>query len=116
MFFFGLLSTNLPYIVLAVLYLISFAGFSLKALEQEALSNADLNPKVILAQTNHNTYDSYFDYSDYFSDQKVSDLPENSPGIPLLPKQKCSESCTTFSFFNHLITYTLFSRPPPALV
>jgi hypothetical protein len=116
MFFFGLLSTNLPYIVLAVLYLISFAGFSLKALEQEALSNADLNPKVILAQTDQNSNHSYFNYSDYIADQEVSDLPENSPGNPPLQKQKCSESCTTFSLFNHLITYSLFSRPPPVLV
>ncbi len=116
MFFFGLLSTNLPYIVLAVLYLISFAGFSLKALEQEALSNADLNPNVILAQKNQNSFDNYFDYSDYFTDQEVSDLPEKSPGNPPLPKQKCSESCTTFSLVNRLINYTLFSRPPPVLV
>ncbi len=116
MFFFGLLSTNLPYIVLTVLYLISFAGFSLKALEQEALSNADLNPKLILAQKDQNSNHSSFNFSDYFVDHEVADLLEKSPDIPPLFKQKCFECITTFSLKSSLIAYTLFSRPPPVLV
>ncbi|MBU1370016.1 MAG: hypothetical protein KJ578_09505 [Bacteroidetes bacterium] len=117
MFFFGLLSTNLPYILLGVVYLVSFASFSLKALEHEAMAEAELLTKQIILQSEKsadNLADCFY-YLDEIGNQ-------------IAQKQEIFSSDTTIRYllalFNpelstripkQFISHFLFSRPPPAI-
>lgn len=115
MFFFGLLSTNLPYILLGVVYLVTFATFSLKALEQEAIDQAEQQAKHIYLESN-NLSENTSNCFHFFDQQGPQAIETASQALikvlpPLIKAQKLIDPP---SFITRLIPHFLFSRPPPA--
>lgn len=117
MFFFGLLSTNLPYILLGVVYLVTFASFSLKALEMDAMDQCEQQSKHIYLQSNNLTENTpqCLNFYDELAQQAIETklIVSNKPLPPLL---KVQVWIAPPRFLSQFIPHFLFSRPPPALV
>lgn len=117
MFFFGLLSTNLPYILLGVVYLVMFASFSLKALEQDAMDQAEQQAKHIYLEVNDliENPPNCFHFYDQIAQQTI-ETASISLIKPLPPLLKVQILIDPTAFITHFTPHFLFSRPPPALV
>jgi hypothetical protein len=115
MFFFGLLSTNLPYILLGMVYLVTFASFSLKALEQQAIDQSEEQAKHIYLEINEITGNNTqcFHYFDWISQQAI-ELDTKVLNKPTPPLLKVRLQLDPLNFLTQFIPHFLFSRPPPA--
>lgn len=117
MFFFGLLSTNLPYILLGMVYLVAFATFSLKALEQEAIDQSEQQAKHIYLEFS-NLSENTSNCFQFFDQKNLQAIETASQALikvlpPLIKAQKLIDPP---SFSTQFFPHFLFSRPPPAML
>ena len=117
MFFFGILSTHLPYLILGGLYLVSFGFFSAKALEeysQKAIENEkviEFNPNISSSLVN--TYDFYYKTK---QSQTIAEALSNTQITTCFTKCCIEIPLPSGSGYrNQAHLFSQFSRPPPAL-
>jgi hypothetical protein len=114
MFFFGLFSTHLPYILVGVIYFASFAFASLQALKNEVVEEKQETENLIIRVHTESLHhaDVYF-----FDDApEVCSEAKEFNGLQKLPP------ATVIKFFtgseppvSSLHPGQLFVRPPPAI-
>jgi hypothetical protein len=114
MFFFGLFSTHLPYILVGIIYFASFAFASLQAMKAGALEeqHEEKTNEIQVQSPNHVLADIFF-----FDDApRDCSEPTEPTGLLKLPPSTVVEFFTGTeppdSFFQ---SGQLFVRPPPAL-
>lgn len=112
MFFFGILSTHLPYIVLGILYLLTFSLYTMHAFSKTADEETLTEHHITFKETDQSAHTSAFQYRDYFQSQPAAALPAlNEPAFrddetslyPLL-EPDLAESAAI---------YATYCRPPP---
>lgn len=117
MFFFGPLSTHLPYIIIGLLYVVSMSVFSFRALAAEPpeeiyaepdTCEADSDQKLVASTT---SFEDFFNYPDQFVAAEVQTKQSTylcgSPQLFLLTRPPCLLRPVLLPFL---------SRPPPAMV
>jgi hypothetical protein len=117
MFFFGLFSTHIPYIILTVLYLLGYGAYSINSVREKIADNIQ-NEKVIeyspkvnsgdLAQ--NNSYYFHKNYQKLFKSISFSIQKQITVHFFAVKYKFVKELTKGYSL--HLI-YSLFSRPPP---
>jgi hypothetical protein len=117
MFFFGLLSTHLPYIILGIIYLVSFSLYSINALS----GNENNSPEhTISCETGSFSLEKEtevtFIFSDYFETDLAQNVEENlSVQAPFCNTKKIqffSSHKGIQSFYHY---HPGFCRPPPSV-
>ena len=116
MFFFGIFSTHLPYIVLAVLYLVGFGAYSVNNVKEKAVQIS--SDKTI--QISHKLQSAHQPDKTFYYSYNYRQIQHNS--ILKLPLQGVYfRSLRNHKYFERLglfqtsqITFSLFSRPPPS--
>jgi len=114
MFFFGLFSTHLPYILVGVIYFASFAFASLQALKHEVVEEKqETNNQIIRV---HNESLQQADVYCFDDAPKVFSEPSEKTGLQKLPPATVIKLFTgsepPVSSFQ---PGQLFIRPPPVL-
>ena len=117
MFFFGLLSTHLPYIILTILYLVGFVAYSANNAKGEITDNIP-NEKVIKYSPKSNFEQN--PQSNLYYYNKTNQKHHKSVPISIYDKFVIYSSVDKYILFEgqtnnssfHLI-FLLFSRPPP---
>ncbi|MDO8896558.1 MAG: hypothetical protein Q7V19_02825 [Bacteroidales bacterium] len=115
MFFFGLLSTHLPYIILGIIYLVSFSLYSFRFLSQTENNNPEHSISCELNQiSKEKDTEIIYVFRDYFE----TELAINHQESLTVQAPFCSEKkIQLFSFhekpdtFHHY--HPGFCRPPP---
>lgn len=119
MFFFGLFSTHLPYIILSVIYLMGMGVFSANVIRTKLVEN-EPEAKVLLINTKSEATFSVKDFHYSFYKRAKS----QSEQIALIKVNrthfvKSEHKETLYNRFNHCyirsIHFSCFSRPPPSL-
>jgi hypothetical protein len=75
MFFFGILSTHLPYIVLGILYLLTFSLYTVHAYSKTADEENLTEHHITIEETDPAAQSTAFQYGDYFQTQHAAALP-----------------------------------------
>lgn len=117
MFFFGPLSTHLPYIIIGLLYVVSMSVFSFRALAAEPPADIAAEPETREAESNSRIAESIASFEDYSieGDHFASADLQTKPSTKFCEIRKVflltRPPCLSAPFlFPHL------SRPPPAMV
>ena len=120
MFFFGLFSTHLPYIILSVLYLVGFGAFSANLIRDKISSNPPeakiihVTLKQSVQPSAKDFHFSYYNKTVFSKNYKSTKEQELSIVYKvILPKiiYKQFNYCYISSF-----NFSIFSRPPPSLL
>jgi len=115
MFFFGLLSTHLPYILLGVLYVVSFGLLSMQALSAQEISKSEIRQWDDVSQHQDLLeHSSTFHFNDYPSFQKF--IHSDPPIVPDVLYLKLQEALTgeIFAMVAIFSEVHQFGRPPTA--
>jgi hypothetical protein len=119
MFFFGLFSTHIPYIVLSIFYLAGFGAFSVNALKVKSLEKP-ANDKVIYHSHTNSFQNISKENTCFFVDfiKKKSDIITDkidSGHIFFETGQQFKLYEKPIAEYSYRLIFSLFSRPPPAV-
>jgi hypothetical protein len=118
MFFFGLLSTHLPYIILGIIYLVSFSLYSYRVLSEAENKNPEhtISCEAKKLSKEKDTEITYV-FSDYFETELAEPIEKNSSvQKPLCPEKKIrifAFNKVIHSFYHY---HPGFCRPPPIFI
>ncbi len=116
MFFTGLFSTHMPYIILAAIYSVSFGIYSVYYVKNKLLSKEQPEKEIRLSENTLKT-GKHFHFKDYNSGDESNDC--HSSGIITEQALKSDAGISAdvitpyFLYPGTVIEYSLFSRPPP---
>lgn len=115
MFFTGLFSTHMPYIILAAIYSVSFGIYSVYYVKNQLLSKEQPEKEIRLSENTLKT-EKHFHFKDYSGDES-NDC--SSSGIITEHELKSGAGISAdlispyFKYPDPAEEYSLFSRPPP---
>ncbi len=117
MFFFGPLSTHLPYVLLGVAYVLSVSFFSLKAYSQPEETHSESETTLIsiadsTAEPDESTF--YLDLIEFYG--FTSCEPENFRLSHYIPETEILWPPPEHNHRGHTCTFDALSRPPPTFV
>lgn len=116
MFFTGLFSTHIPYIIMVAVYSLSFGIYSVYYINNKTHNNKKAEKEVNYYDYNEIT-ESDFDFHDYASSEKVDQRTAISvffrPGLKSFFEKIKLFIISPGRIFYHGTCFSLFSRPPP---
>lgn len=114
MFFFGLFSTHLPYILVGVIYFVSFAFASLQALKNEVVGEKQEAENHVIR-----VYTESLDYADVFfidgASQSYTEVAEEEAWHPSIAEKDIKFIVYCNPLISTFYSSELFVRPPPVL-
>jgi hypothetical protein len=117
MFFFGPLSTHLPYILLGLAYLVSVSFFSLRASEspeEEAVANAGRH--ILTDEPALEADELALFFTEIEGLTAVSTIEGRRPTLRYPTETEILWPSPEHRHNSHIFTYAAFSRPPPSFL
>ena len=119
MFFFGLFSTHLPYIILASLYLLGIGAYSANAIRDRFQKNIP-DEKILFVDSKQPVKFTQkdFHYNQYKTSEVKKDVSEKNESIQntIFKVFNNRKICIELNcFYVSSLNFSLFSRPPPSL-
>ena len=120
MFFFGLFSTHIPYIILAILYSIGFGAYSFNNIQSKIFFKKEKEFEKEITFIKHKEFKkSSFYFQDFksnkhaqtTSESKLSEVHEQQPVFDIT-KILSHPNVTKYYL---LVCFDQFSRPPPCI-
>ena len=118
MFFFGLFSTQIPYIILAVLYLVGFGAYSVNSLKNK--NNVEIPAEKILDYVAKSSIDKSanktFYYASFTQKKTTKNVLKSFCNFNNIVFNELSEHSYIHDecvFHSNQAYFSLYSRPPP---
>ena len=114
MFFFGIFSTHIPYLILTVLYLVGFGAYSANRVKEKSDSGSEKT--IQLSQKNQTVshlYRTFYFHQKVSKTQQVIQTASSSRIIHFISYWKHNYIEKYSQYYSLQLIFSLFSRPPP---